>query len=104
MRLPTFSSVPTAPYSRRMLSVDGMCCSLMSSKKRIIDQLAGYLKALVVVCDTKQSIYRWRGADVSLLGQLAEELMGGPALQLPIARRPTHLLLRAQNSLFTRIA
>ncbi len=74
------------------------------TQKAIIDCLARHLQNLLVVGDPKQSIYRFRGADVSLLQQLAEEQMGASPLRLPIARRPTHALLRAQNALFRMIA
>lgn len=74
------------------------------TQKRILDCLAEHLTTLLVVGDPKQSIYRFRGADVSLLDDLANSQMSGPPLRLPIARRPTHVLLRAQNALFAGIA
>lgn len=74
------------------------------TQKRIIDCLAACLTTLVVVGDPKQSIYRFRGADVSLLDELAQSQMGCAPLRLPIARRPTHVLLRAQNALFAGIS
>jgi len=74
------------------------------TQKRIIDQLVQRLRVLVVVGDPKQSIYKFRGANVSLLEELAEEQMGSGPLRLPISRRPTHVLLDAQNALFDGIA
>ncbi len=74
------------------------------TQKRIIDCLVQRLRVLVVVGDPKQSIYKFRGANVSLLEELAEEQMGSGPLRLPISRRPTHVLLDAQNGLFSGIA
>lgn len=74
------------------------------TQKRIIDCLVQRLRVLVVVGDPKQSIYKFRGANVSLLEELAEEQMGRGPLRLPISRRPTHVLLDAQNALFSGIA
>jgi ATP-dependent exoDNAse (exonuclease V) beta subunit len=73
------------------------------TQKRIIDALAPRVKKLVVVGDPKQSIYRFRGADVSLLERLSIEQTSEPPLRLPIARRPTHVLLQAQQQLLGAI-
>jgi ATP-dependent exoDNAse (exonuclease V) beta subunit len=71
-------------------------------QKRIVDSLLGRLAGLLVVGDTKQSIYGWRSADVSLLGELAAE-NHVPVLPLSISRRPTGPLLAVQNALFRKI-
>jgi ATP-dependent exoDNAse (exonuclease V) beta subunit len=68
-------------------------------QKRIVDLFLGRLSGLLVVGDTKQSIYGWRSADVSLLGELARENRV-PILPLSISRRPTRPLLAVQNALF----
>src|SRR5207249_950771 len=68
-------------------------------QKRIVDAFLGHLPGLLVVGDTKQSIYGWRSADVSLLREIAGE-NGVPVLPLSISRRPTRPLLDAQNALF----
>lgn len=72
------------------------------TQKRIIDALKGSLKRVLVVGDSKQSIYRFRGADVSLLNQIADENNTKPK-ELSISRRPTADLLRAQTALFRSI-
>jgi DNA helicase-2/ATP-dependent DNA helicase PcrA len=71
-------------------------------QKRVVDDFLGRLAGLMVVGDTKQSIYGWRSADVSLLREIARENVV-PVLPLSISRRPTRPLLDVQNALFRRI-
>lgn len=68
-------------------------------QKRIVDAFLGRLAGLLVVGDTKQSIYGWRSADVSLLREIATE-NAVPILPLSISRRPTLPFLDSQNGLF----
>lgn len=69
----------------------------------ILRALAPQLARLVVVGDSKQSIYGFRGAQHTLLKGLATDFMGGPPLPLTGARRPTRRLLEAQNALFNAL-
>jgi DNA helicase-2/ATP-dependent DNA helicase PcrA len=73
------------------------------TQKRIADAFLGHLAGVLVVGDIKQSLYGWRSADVSLLGDVAHE-NGVTVLSLSVSRRPTRPLLAAQNALFGRIA
>lgn len=68
-------------------------------QKQIVSSLIPYLKGVMVVGDSKQSIYAFRGADVTLLEQLAQE-NGVRVLPLNISRRPTVPFLETQNVLF----
>ena len=72
------------------------------TQKQIADALKPELRRLLVVGDRKQSIYDFRGADDTLLDEIAEE-NGVPVLPLSLSRRPTDRLLRAQNALFASI-
>lgn len=67
-------------------------------QKRLVDCLIPHTEGVLVVGDNKQSIYAFRGADVSLLDQLAAD-NGVEVLPISISRRPTLPLLRAQNGL-----
>ncbi|MFP4373555.1 MAG: UvrD-helicase domain-containing protein [Spirochaetaceae bacterium] len=59
---------------------------------------------LFFVGDEKQSIYRFRGADVSVFKRLSEELAaaGGDALELPFNYRSAPELISFFNSVFAR--
>jgi DNA helicase-2/ATP-dependent DNA helicase PcrA len=72
------------------------------TQKRLIDALLPHCKGVLVVGDAKQSIYRFRGADVSLITEIARE-QGVTMCALSISRRPTRPLLRAQNALFSNM-
>jgi DNA helicase-2/ATP-dependent DNA helicase PcrA len=69
------------------------------TQKQIIDCLIPHLDAVLVVGDRKQSIYRFRSAEPSLLDELARD-QGVDVLPLNMSRRPTQVLLDAQNALF----
>lgn len=69
-------------------------------QKRILDQLIPALMGILVVGDRKQAIYGWRGADDSVLTNLAKESGMEKPLVLSVSRRPTAPLLEAQNHLF----
>jgi ATP-dependent exoDNAse (exonuclease V) beta subunit len=73
------------------------------TQKRIVDALLPHLRRLLVVGDTKQSVYGFRAAEVSLLRHLAEE-QGVEVLPLSISRRPTRRLLAVQNALFRHVS
>ena len=73
-----------------------------ATQKRLLDTLIPNLKRIMVVGDVKQSIYRFRGADVSLVEEIATD-QGVDVLELSISRRPTRPLLRAQNALFRSV-
>lgn len=68
-------------------------------QKEIVNYLIPYLTKALMVGDRKQSIYKFRGADQSILGEMAEEHHVS-VLPLTISRRPTKPLLEAQNKLF----
>lgn len=69
-------------------------------QKRLVDSLIPHTEGVLVVGDNKQSIYAFRGADVLLLKQIADE-NGVHVLPISISRRPTRPLLEAQNALLT---
>lgn len=69
---------------------------------RIVGRLEGRLDRVLLVGDGKQSIYRFRGAGISL-GELALQKTGRAPLPLSISRRPTRQLLDAYNALFHRM-
>jgi DNA helicase-2/ATP-dependent DNA helicase PcrA len=73
------------------------------TQERIVSLLEPHLQAVLLVGDGKQSIYRFRGAGMSL-EQLAQEKTGRPPLRLSISRRPTEQLLRAYNALFASMS
>lgn len=73
-------------------------------QKRLLDRLQPHLQRLLVVGDRKQSIYGFRGAEVSLLGEMAQQYCHTDPLPLSLSRRPTKPLLQAQNRLFRSIA
>lgn len=60
---------------------------------------------LFFVGDEKQSIYRFRGADVSVFRSLQEELVsvGGAALKLSVNYRSNPALIRLFNTLFKEV-
>lgn len=66
---------------------------------RIVELLRPQLERVLLVGDGKQSIYRFRGAGISL-AQISQEKAGAAPLRLSISRRPTVQLLTAYNSLF----
>lgn len=72
-------------------------------QKRVLDALkpgeTDGLERLLVVGDPKQSIFRWKAADQSILANMARE-RGLSPLPLTISRRPTKKLLQIQNTLF----
>ncbi|SDE92066.1 Superfamily I DNA or RNA helicase [Fontibacillus panacisegetis] len=68
-------------------------------QKTIIDQLIQELRHVLVVGDRKQAIYGFRGADDSIIKQMAEE-NGVTMLSLNASRRPTKPLNEAQSALF----
>lgn len=70
-------------------------------QKRLVDALKSWFFVLVVG-DRKQSIYRFRAAEESLLSELAAE-NNVPLLPLTISRRPSTTLLAIQNALFSSI-
>lgn len=73
------------------------------TQKQIVDALTPHLEAVLVVGDRKQSVYRFRAAQPSLLDELADE-NGSSVLPLSMSRRPTQQLLDAQNALFSRMS
>lgn len=77
------------------------------TQKRVVDALVGpnpggRVLRTFVVGDTKQSIYEFRGADVSLIEELADG-RGVPVRPLNASWRATAPFLDAQNALFTSI-
>ncbi|TNE88685.1 MAG: ATP-dependent helicase, partial [Deltaproteobacteria bacterium] len=72
------------------------------TQKRLVDALLPHCRGVLVVGDAKQSIYRFRGADVSLIMEIARE-QGVATLPLDVSRRPTRPLLAAQNALFESV-
>ncbi|OME16632.1 ATP-dependent DNA helicase PcrA [Paenibacillus odorifer] len=68
-------------------------------QKAIVDQLINHLKHVLVVGDRKQAIYGFRGADDSIIKQMADEHKV-PMLSLNASRRPTKPLNEAQAALF----
>ena len=68
-------------------------------QKKIVDVLISTLDGVLVVGDSKQSIYLFRGAEESLLRQMADE-QGVPLLPLNLSGRPTRRFLLMQNALF----
>jgi ATP-dependent exoDNAse (exonuclease V) beta subunit len=71
-------------------------------QRRIVDAFVGVFHAVLVVGDGKQSIYRFRSADPSLLYEIARD-NGVDVLPLNLSRRPTLPLLDVQNALFRSI-
>lgn len=69
------------------------------TQKEILDTFALELSAVLVVGDRKQSIYRFRAAQPSLLDEMAAD-HGVDVMPLNVSRRPTKQLLDAQNRLF----
>lgn len=72
-------------------------------QKKIVNKLLPTLERILVVGDRKQSIYGFRGADDSVLVEIAKENGMDQPLVLSISRRPTEPLLQAQNILFTKM-
>lgn len=70
-------------------------------QKDIVEALIPHLAGILVVGDRKQSIYRFRGAKVYLLEEMARQHMQRDPLPLNVSRRPTLPFLNAQNALFT---
>ncbi|AYB46266.1 UvrD-helicase domain-containing protein [Paenibacillus lautus] len=68
-------------------------------QKQIIQSLEPYVLKVLMVGDRKQSVYEFRGAEESILQEMAIE-MKVDLLLLSISRRPTATLLEAQNALF----
>lgn len=68
-------------------------------QKTMIDGLINHLGHVLVVGDRKQAIYGFRGADDSIIKQMADE-NGVPMLSLNASRRPTKPLNEAQSALF----
>ncbi|GGS37514.1 UvrD-helicase domain-containing protein [Deinococcus knuensis] len=73
-------------------------------QKRLLDRLVPHLQRVLVVGDRKQSIYGFRGAQVSLLGTMAQQYCHADPLPLSLSRRPSRTLLTAQNTLFRSVA
>ncbi|WP_129727946.1 UvrD-helicase domain-containing protein [Ectobacillus funiculus] len=69
------------------------------TQKRIIKILLPYMEHVLVVGDRKQAIYGWRGADYSVLEELANEYNMNP-IPLLASRRPTRHLFEVQRVLF----
>jgi DNA helicase-2/ATP-dependent DNA helicase PcrA len=70
----------------------------------ILRYVEPHLSRLVVVGDRKQSIYRFRGAQHTLLQDLANDFTAGVLFPLRLARRPMPRLLEAQNALFEALS
>ncbi|MGF6950212.1 ATP-dependent exoDNAse (exonuclease V) beta subunit [Neobacillus sp. B4I6] len=70
------------------------------TQKQIIKLLLEYMNHVLVVGDRKQAIYGWRGSDVSVLWELANDYKIEP-MPLLASRRPTRNLFRAQEVLFS---
>lgn len=68
-------------------------------QKRIINALLPYLEHVLMVGDRKQAIYGFRGADDSILQEMADE-HGEEILLLKASHRPTKPLFEAQTELF----
>ena len=76
------------------------------TQKQLIDALIGQalpvLQGVFVVGDTKQSIYQFRGANVSFMTSLAQE-RGVELFPLSTSWRSTKPLLRTQNGFFKSV-
>lgn len=68
-------------------------------QKNVVQELVPYLQRVLVVGDRKQSIYAFRGAEDSMLEEIANE-NNVRMLPLSVSRRPTKPLLEVQNVLF----
>ena len=95
-----------AAYRYRYLFVDEFQ-DTDRTQKRVVDALigdepGGRVLRTFVVGDTKQSIYEFRGADVSLIEELAGE-REVPIWPLNASWRATAPFLDAQNALFSSI-
>ncbi|MBN9653273.1 ATP-dependent helicase [Halobacillus sp. GSS1] len=70
---------------------------------QIVKTLIPYLAHVLVVGDRKQSIYGFRGAQPSVLLELANDF-GMEPLPLLASRRPTKNLFRVQDTLFSNMS
>jgi ATP-dependent exoDNAse (exonuclease V) beta subunit len=69
------------------------------TQKQIVESLEPHVDSVLVVGDKKQSIYRFRGAESSLLDQIAAKYKTD-ILPLNLSGRPIESLLNVQNTLF----
>ncbi|MGM0575626.1 MAG: UvrD-helicase domain-containing protein [Myxococcota bacterium] len=69
----------------------------------VLRELSGpEMSRVFAVGDAKQSIYRFRGADVAVFNRVAEQAPGGPA-PLTVNRRSTEGVMAFVNALFARV-
>jgi ATP-dependent exoDNAse (exonuclease V) beta subunit len=73
-------------------------------QKRMLQELVPHVQRILVVGDRKQSIYGFRGANESILVQMAIDSGLADVLPLTISRRPTKPLLEVQNLLFQNMS
>ncbi|OHD05404.1 MAG: hypothetical protein A2086_13670 [Spirochaetes bacterium GWD1_27_9] len=71
------------------------------SQYQLIKYLVGQNNSLMVVGDEDQSIYRFRGADVSIILNFTEDFFGGEVIKLEENYRSTSNILNLANSVIS---
>ncbi|MBX3118149.1 MAG: UvrD-helicase domain-containing protein [Fimbriimonadaceae bacterium] len=72
------------------------------SQYKLIQYLAGKHRNVMVVGDDDQSIYGWRGADVSLIHRFATDFEGAETIKLQQNYRCTKTILECANEVISR--